>query len=66
MRCYARGTTGDPKGVLYEHRSTMLHAMAEVAPSVFDLSPASVVLPVVPMFHAACWGLPFAARICGG
>ena len=65
MLCYTSGTTGNPKGVLYEHRSTMLHAMAEVAPSVFGLSPQSVMLPIVPMFHAASWGLPFASAAAG-
>jgi len=65
MLCYTSGTTGNPKGVLYEHRSTMLHAMAEIAPSVFDLSPQAVLLPVVPMFHAASWGLPFAGAAAG-
>ena len=65
MLCYTSGTTGDPKGVLYEHRSTVLHAMAAVAPSVFNLSSRAVVLPVVPMFHAAAWGLPFAGAIAG-
>jgi fatty-acyl-CoA synthase len=65
MLCYTSGTTGNPKGVLYEHRSTMLHAMAEVAPSVFNLSPQAVALPVVPMFHAAAWGLPFAGALAG-
>jgi fatty-acyl-CoA synthase len=65
MLCYTSGTTGHPKGVLYEHRSTMLHAMAEIAPSVFDLSPQAVLLPVVPMFHAASWGLPFAGAAAG-
>lgn len=65
MLCYTSGTTGDPKGVLYEHRSTMLHAMAEVAPSVFNLSTLAVALPVVPMFHAAAWGLPFAGALAG-
>ncbi len=65
MLCYTSGTTGHPKGVLYEHRSTMLHAMAEIAPSVFDLSPRAVLLPVVPMFHAASWGLPFAGAAAG-
>ena len=65
MLCYTSGTTGNPKGVLYEHRSTVIHAMAEVAPWVFDLSPRAVVLPVVPMFHAASWGLPFACALSG-
>ncbi|MEP6785783.1 MAG: long-chain fatty acid--CoA ligase [Sphingomonadales bacterium] len=65
MLCYTSGTTGNPKGVLYEHRSTMIHAMAEVAPWVFNLSSNSVMLPIVPMFHAASWGLPFAAALAG-
>ncbi|MDX5984452.1 long-chain fatty acid--CoA ligase [Sphingomonas echinoides] len=65
MLCYTSGTTGNPKGVLYEHRSTVIHAMAEVAPWVFNLSPSAVVLPVVPMFHAASWGLPFAGALAG-
>jgi acyl-CoA synthetase (AMP-forming)/AMP-acid ligase II len=65
MLCYTSGTTGNPKGVLYEHRSTMLHAMTEIAPAVFDLSPTSALLPVVPMFHAASWGLPFAGAAAG-
>jgi acyl-CoA synthetase (AMP-forming)/AMP-acid ligase II len=65
MLCYTSGTTGNPKGVLYEHRSTMLHAMAEIAPSVFDLGPQAALLPIVPMFHAASWGLPFAGAVAG-
>lgn len=65
MLCYTSGTTGNPKGVLYEHRSTVLHAMTEVSPGIFDLSAQSVALPIVPMFHAAAWGLPFAAPIVG-
>ncbi|WP_415643442.1 long-chain fatty acid--CoA ligase [Sphingomonas antarctica] len=65
MLCYTSGTTGNPKGVLYEHRSTMLHAMAEVAPAVFNLGARAVVLPIVPMFHAAAWGLPFAGALAG-
>ena len=65
MLCYTSGTTGNPKGVLYTHRSTVIHALAEVAPAIFNLSARSVVLPIVPMFHAACWGLPFAAALAG-
>jgi fatty-acyl-CoA synthase len=63
--CYTSGTTGNPKGVLYEHRSTVLHAMSIIAPDVFDLSAASVLLPIVPMFHANSWCLPYAAAITG-
>ena len=65
MLCYTSGTTGNPKGVLYEHRSTVLHALVEVMPDVFGLSNRAVALPIVPMFHAAAWGLPFAAPIAG-
>ncbi|MGS1017432.1 long-chain fatty acid--CoA ligase [Allosphingosinicella humi] len=65
MLCYTSGTTGNPKGVLYEHRSTVLHAMTECLPDLFDLSAGAVALPIVPMFHAAAWGLPFAAPIVG-
>jgi len=65
MLCYTSGTTGNPKGVLYEHRSSVIHALTEISPAVFDLSPSSVALPIVPMFHAAAWGLPFAGAIAG-
>ena len=65
MLCYTSGTTGNPKGVLYEHRSSVIHALAEVAPSCFDLSTSTVCLPIVPMFHAAAWGLPFAGALAG-
>jgi fatty-acyl-CoA synthase len=65
MLCYTSGTTGNPKGVLYEHRSTVLHAMTEVSADCLDLSARAVALPIVPMFHAAAWGLPFASPIVG-
>ncbi|QYU68655.1 long-chain fatty acid--CoA ligase [Leptolyngbya sp. 15MV] len=65
MLCYTSGTTGNPKGVLYEHRSTVLHALAGLQPSAFNFSPSSVMLPVVPMFHAASWGLPYAGAMAG-
>jgi fatty-acyl-CoA synthase len=63
--CYTSGTTGNPKGVLYEHRSTVLHTMSIIAPDIFDLSAQSVMLPVVPMFHAGSWCLPYAAAMTG-
>jgi 3-(methylthio)propionyl---CoA ligase len=63
--CYTSGTTGNPKGVLYQHRSNVLHAYAELQPDVFDLSSRAVVLPVVPMFHANAWGVPYGAAAVG-
>lgn len=63
--CYTSGTTGNPKGVLYEHRSNVLHAYAEMQPDLMDLSARAVVLPIVPMFHANAWGLPYACAAAG-
>ena len=63
--CYTSGTTGDPKGVLYDHRSTLLHAYAAVAPDVMDLSSRDCVLPVVPLFHVNAWGVPYAVLMTG-
>src|SRR4051794_33608335 len=54
--CYTSGTTGHPKGVLYSHRSNVLHSMMASAPDAMGLSSHDVVMPVVPMFHANCWG----------
>jgi fatty-acyl-CoA synthase len=65
MLCYTSGTTGNPKGVLYEHRSSVIHALTVVSPACFDLSPKTVALPIVPMFHAAAWGMPFAGALAG-
>jgi fatty-acyl-CoA synthase len=63
--CYTSGTTGRPKGVVYTHRSTFLHALAATSGAAFGLGPQDRVLPVVPMFHANAWGLPFAATAVG-
>ena len=63
--CYTSGTTGNPKGVLYSHRSTVLHAVASVAPDALNLSSRDTILPVVPMFHVNAWGLPYAAAMVG-
>ena len=63
--CYTSGTTGDPKGVLYSHRSNVLHAMMTVAPDAFGISNKSIVMPVVPMFHANSWSLAFATPMIG-
>jgi acyl-CoA synthetase (AMP-forming)/AMP-acid ligase II len=63
--CYTSGTTGDPKGVLYSHRSTILHAYASVMPDLLGLSSRDVVLPIVPMFHVNAWGNPYACPMVG-
>ena len=63
--CYTSGTTGDPKGVLYSHRSNVLHAMAANQTDVFGCGANDVVLPVVPMFHANAWAISFVAPMCG-
>ncbi|MBV9728177.1 MAG: fatty acid--CoA ligase [Pseudonocardiales bacterium] len=63
--CYTSGTTGNPKGVLYSHRSAYLHSMCVCTGEVAALTPADRILPVVPMFHASAWGLPYAALMSG-
>jgi len=63
--CYTSGTTGDPKGVLYSHRSTTLHAYAGALPDATGLSSRDCTLPVVPMFHVNAWGVPYAAAMTG-
>ncbi len=63
--CYTSGTTGNPKGVLYSHRSNLLHALATCLGDAMGLCAADRVLPVVPMFHANAWGIPYAAGLVG-
>jgi len=63
--CYTSGTTGNPKGVLYSHRSTVLHTFAIALPDALDCSATDSILPVVPMFHVNAWGLPYAACMVG-
>jgi fatty-acyl-CoA synthase len=63
--CYTSGTTGDPKGVLYDHRSTVLHAYAAPAPDAMNLSSRDCVLPVVPLFHVNAWGIPYSTLMVG-
>lgn len=63
--CYTSGTTGRPKGALYSNRSTVLHALGVALPDVFDLSASVACMPIVPMFHACAWGLPYATAATG-
>lgn len=63
--CYTSGTTGNPKGVVYSHRSSFLHAMATCTSNALDVGSDDVTLPIVPMFHANAWGLPYAALMAG-
>jgi fatty-acyl-CoA synthase len=63
--CYTSGTTGNPKGVLYSHRSNVLHSMMAIAPDAFDLSVRDTIMPVVPFFHANGWSIAFSAPTAG-
>ncbi len=63
--CYTSGTTGDPKGVLFSHRSTLLHAYASISPDILGISSNDSVLPVVPLFHVNAWGIPYSTLIVG-
>lgn len=63
--CYTSGTTGNPKGALYSHRSTVLHSYSAVMPDALNVSARDTVLPVVPMFHVNAWGLPYSVPLTG-
>lgn len=63
--CYTSGTTGNPKGVVYSHRSTVIHALMSLAPDCLNMSPSTTVMLIVPMFHANAWGVPYSAAMVG-
>ncbi|MFC4455549.1 long-chain fatty acid--CoA ligase [Deinococcus sonorensis] len=63
--CYTSGTTGNPKGVLYSHRSTVLHSLASAPKDALNVGERDVVLPIVPMFHVNAWGLPYTCAMTG-
>ncbi len=63
--CYTSGTTGNPKGVLYAHRSTVVHAMVSMSADALGVSSMDAILPVVPMFHVNAWGIPYSATMVG-
>ena len=63
--CYTSGTTGNPKGVLYSHRSTVLHSLMECSPDTFGVCSSMCILLAVPMFHANAWGMPYATAMVG-
>ena len=65
LLCYTSGTTGNPKGVLYSHRSQVLHAYGAALPDCFGITSRDVILPIVPMFHVNAWGMPYMACVTG-